>query len=90
MQFFLQSTPHQPLTLTTFLFPFCAPPGAPGGPGAAPILALASCAFIPALTVSISTPELMAGEYGETRLAKGGSGSGGMGKRLPEAFCSLE
>ena len=40
---------------------------------------------MPALTVSTNTPVARAGEYGDTRLANGGSGCGGAGKRL--AFC---
>ena len=40
---------------------------------------------MPALTVSTNTPVASAGEYGDTRLARGGSGCGGAGKRL--AFC---
>jgi len=40
---------------------------------------------MPALTVSTSTPVASAGEYGDTRLARGGSGCGGAGRRL--AFC---
>lgn len=40
---------------------------------------------MPALTVSTSTPVASAGEYGDTRFAKGGSGCGGAGRRL--AFC---
>lgn len=70
-----------PLTLTTFRFPFCAPP-APGAP--APTAAGPSVAFIPAFTVSIRTPVEIAGEYCETRLAKGGCGSGGTGSCRPE------
>ena len=34
---------------------------------------------MPAFTVSISTPEGRAGEYGETRLVSGGQGCGGDG-----------
>lgn len=71
---------NHPLTRTTFLFPFCIPPPAPGAPGAAPAPA-PSVAFIPAFTVSTSTPLLSAGEYGLTLLAKGGKGSGGIGNR---------
>lgn len=78
-----------PLTLTTFLLPFCAPPGRLGVPGAAP--GNPSCAFIPALTASIKTPVDSAGEYGDTLVAKGNSGSGGMGRRRrrlgSESFC---
>ena len=72
---------HHPLTLTTFLFPF--PAAAVGGaPGPAPIAEF-SVAFIPALTVSIKTPVEIAGEYVDTRLPKGGWGSGGTGNRRP-------
>lgn len=39
----------------------------------------ASCALIPAFTVSISTPDGSAGEYGDTRLVKAGQGCGGVG-----------
>lgn len=42
-----------------------------------------SAGFIPALTVSTRTPVEIVGEYGDTRLAKGGRGSGGMGSRRP-------
>ncbi len=52
-------------------------------PGAAPGGGVASCAFIPAFTVSIKTPVDIAGEYWETRLASGGWGSGGIGGRRP-------
>lgn len=52
---------NHPLTLTTFLFPFCAPAGIPGTPGTAPAVGV-SVAFIPALTVSMRTPVDMAGE----------------------------
>jgi len=72
------------LTLTTFRLPFWEPAGAPNGvepPGA--LGALASVAFIPAFTVSMSMPVESAGEYGDTREAKGGNGSGGTGNRLP-------
>ncbi|KAJ3495933.1 hypothetical protein NLJ89_g10553 [Agrocybe chaxingu] len=55
-----------PLTRTTFLFPFAIPAGTFGAaPGA-------SVAFIPAFTVSTSTPVEIAGEYAETLLASGG------------------
>lgn len=72
-------TDAHPLTLTTFLFPFCAPaiPGPPGPPTGF------SAAFMPAFTVSISTPVEIAGEYGDTRFARGGCGSGGIGRRRP-------
>jgi hypothetical protein len=68
------------LTLTTFLFPFWAPPAADPAPGNIPAL---SCAFIPAFTVSINTPVGNAGEYGDTWFASGGCGSGGIGTRRP-------
>jgi hypothetical protein len=38
---------------------------------------------MPAFTVSISIPAEMAGEYGDTLLARGGCGSGGMGRWRP-------
>jgi len=47
---------------------------------------LLSVAFIPALTVSMRTPVERAGEYGDTREAKGGRGSGGTGSRRPLIF----
>lgn len=73
---------YHPRTLTTFRFPFCIPPDAPGV-GPAPGIGL-SVAFIPALTVSMSTPVEIAGEYCEIRLDRGGRGSGGTGtRRLP-------
>lgn len=80
---YLQSKVHlriQPLTLTTFLLPFCIPgiPDAPGEPATG-----FSVAFIPAFTVSMRTPAEIAGEYGDTRLARGGCGSGGIGRRRP-------
>jgi hypothetical protein len=37
---------------------------------------------MPAFTVSTNTPLASAGEYGDTRLARGGSGCGGAGSRL--------
>jgi len=53
----------QPLTLTTFRFPFCVPPDPPpGAPPPGPAPGTFSCAFIPALTVSINTPDGSAGE----------------------------
>ena len=42
-------------------------------------------AFIPALTVSISMPVEITGEYAETRFASGGCGSGGAGSLRPPA-----
>ncbi len=36
---------------------------------------------MPALTASIKTPVESAGEYGDTLVAKGSSGSGGIGRR---------
>lgn len=68
-----------PLARIIFLFPFPAPAPATGGAPGAP-----SCALIPALIVSISTPVGSSGEYGDTRLASGGSGAGGWG-----SFASL-
>jgi len=38
---------------------------------------------MPAFIVSINTPETIAGEYGDSRLAKAGWGSGGTGNRQP-------
>lgn len=77
---------YHPLTLTTFRLPFAALAGEPGVPGAAPGNGLASWAFIPAFTVSIRTPVEIAGEYGDSRFASAGWGSGGMGNRLPPDF----
>ena len=76
----LEPDPNQPLTLTTFLFPFDAPAGGVPGP---PPMAEFSTAFMPALTVSIRTPVEMAGEYGGSRLPRDGWGSGGTGNRRP-------
>ena len=75
-----------PLTRTTFLFPFWAPLAAVAPPGTVPTL---SCAFIPAFTVSINTPDGTAGEYAERRLANDGCGSGGTGKCRPR-LCLIE
>ena len=58
-------------TRTTFRFPFPPPPPPTGGAD--------SCALIPALTASISTPDGSAGEYGETLLVSCGHGCGGAG-----------
>lgn len=61
-------------------------PGAPGAPGIPGVPGLLSVAFIPALTVSIRTPVERAGEYGDTREAKDGRGSGGTGSLRPPNF----
>jgi hypothetical protein len=66
---------HYPRTLTTFLFPL--PLGIP------PIAPCPSVAFMPARTVSISTPAGTAGEYAETRDLSAGWGSGGEGNGRP-------
>lgn len=60
----------QPRTRTTFRLPLPPPPGRPGAD---------SCALIPALTASMSTPDGSAGEYGDTLLVSGGHGCGGGG-----------
>ena len=71
-----------PRTRITFRFPFCIPVPLPAGPPAPWF----SVVFIPAFTVSTKTPVLIAGEYGDTRLANGGSGSGGIGNWRPPDF----
>lgn len=60
-----------------------APPGLPGpAPGpAGPPAPPASVAFMPALTASTNTPLTSAGEYDDTRFARGGYGVGGTGRR---------
>jgi hypothetical protein len=57
----------------------------PAAPAAAP-----SVAFIPALTVSIKTPLISAGEYGDMRSARGGCGAGGMGRRRLPCILALD
>lgn len=66
------------LTRTTFLFPFIGAPACPPGTLAA---ASVAAALMPALTVSTSIFAGNAGEYGDIRLARGGSGSGGRANR---------
>lgn len=71
-----------PRTLITFLFPFPAAGGGGAPPGPAPTAAF-SAAFIPAFTVSINTPDEIAGDNVDTRLLNGGLGIGGIGNRRP-------
>ena len=71
-----------PLTLITFLFPFPAAGGGGAPPGPAPTAEF-SAAFIPAFTVSINTPDEIAGDNVDTRLLNGGLGIGGIGNRRP-------